>query len=84
MASTGCTVEQLFLNHITKVAKAIKEEWPHMSIVMWDDMMRGMSEDTLKGEEKILMSQKRMRFCTVYKEIYKSTSSVMEFSNHCY
>ncbi|XP_034414957.1 hexosaminidase D [Cyclopterus lumpus] len=49
LASPGCTVEQLFLNHVTKVAQAIKEAWPHMTIIMWDDMMRGMSQDTLKA-----------------------------------
>lgn len=46
-------MEQLFLSHVTKVAKAIKEMWPHMTIIMWDDMMRGMSQETLKGEEEI-------------------------------
>lgn len=50
LASPGCTVEQLFLGHVLKVAKAVKEAWPHMTIIMWDDMMRGMSQDTLKGE----------------------------------
>ncbi|XP_040923040.1 hexosaminidase D [Toxotes jaculatrix] len=49
LATPGRTVEQLFLSHVTKVAKAIKEAWPHMTIVMWDDMMRGMSQDTLKA-----------------------------------
>lgn len=50
LASLGRTVEQLFLSHVTKVARAVKEAWPHMTIIMWDDMMRGMSLDTLKGE----------------------------------
>ncbi|TDG98328.1 hypothetical protein EPR50_G00217590 [Perca flavescens] len=49
LASPGRTVEQLFLSHVTKVAQAIKEAWPHMTIIMWDDMMRGMSQDTLKA-----------------------------------
>jgi len=49
LASPGFTVEQLFLNHVTKVAQAIKEAWPHLTVIMWDDMMRGMSQDTLKG-----------------------------------
>lgn len=53
LASPERTVEQLFLSHVTKVAKAIKEAWPHMNIIMWDDMMRGMSQDTLKGEGEI-------------------------------
>ncbi|CAK6974282.1 LOW QUALITY PROTEIN: hexosaminidase D-like [Scomber scombrus] len=49
LASPGRTVEQLFLSHVTKVAKAIKDKWPHMTVIMWDDMMRGMSQDTLKA-----------------------------------
>uniref|UniRef100_A0AAQ4RP29 beta-N-acetylhexosaminidase n=1 Tax=Gasterosteus aculeatus aculeatus TaxID=481459 RepID=A0AAQ4RP29_GASAC len=49
LASPGRTVEQLFLSHVTKVAQAIKEAWPDMTIIMWDDMMRGMSQDTLKA-----------------------------------
>ncbi|XP_071329329.1 hexosaminidase D [Trachinotus anak] len=48
LATPGRTVEQLFLSHVTKVTKAIKEAWPQMTIIMWDDMMRGMSQDTLK------------------------------------
>lgn len=50
LATPGRTVEQLFLSHVTKVAKTIKEAWPQMNIIMWDDMMRGMSQETLKGE----------------------------------
>ncbi|TNN48342.1 Hexosaminidase D [Liparis tanakae] len=49
LASPGFTVEQLYLNHVTKVAQAIKEAWPHLTVIMWDDMMRGMSQDTLKA-----------------------------------
>lgn len=48
LSSHERTVEQLFLSHVTKVASAIKETWPHLTIVMWDDMMRGMSEATLR------------------------------------
>lgn len=53
LASPGRTVEQLFLSHVTKVAKAIKAAWPQMNIIMWDDMMRGMSQETLKGEVEV-------------------------------
>ncbi|RVE59273.1 hypothetical protein OJAV_G00187010 [Oryzias javanicus] len=49
LASPGRRVEQLFLDHVTKVAKAVKEAWPDMTIIMWDDMMRGMSPETLKA-----------------------------------
>ncbi|XP_061562605.1 hexosaminidase D isoform X1 [Phycodurus eques] len=49
LASPGHTVEQLFLTHVVSVVKYIKQAWPHMTIIMWDDMMRGMSHDTLKA-----------------------------------
>uniref|UniRef100_A0A3Q2YBM4 beta-N-acetylhexosaminidase n=1 Tax=Hippocampus comes TaxID=109280 RepID=A0A3Q2YBM4_HIPCM len=49
LASSGRTVEQLFLSHVASIVKYIKKEWPHMTIIMWDDMMRGMSQDTLKA-----------------------------------
>lgn len=49
LATPGHTVEQLFLKHVTKVAKAVKQAWPHITVIMWDDMMRGMSQDTLKA-----------------------------------
>ena len=64
LASPGRTVEQLFLSHVTKVAKAIKKAWPHMTIVMWDDMMRDMSQDVLKGEEEIVLFSLRTEACS--------------------
>lgn len=69
LAAPGRTVEQLFLSHVTKVARAIKEAWPHMTIVMWDDMMRSMSPDTLKGEEEIQLVQQR-RFHIMYDLVF--------------
>lgn len=64
LASPGRTVEQLFLSHVTKVAKAIKKAWPHMTIVMWDDMMRDMSQDVLKGEGEIVLVSLRTEACS--------------------
>ncbi|XP_061564165.1 hexosaminidase D isoform X2 [Cololabis saira] len=57
LASPGRTVEQLFLAHVTKVVKAIKEAWPTMSVIMWDDMMRGMSLDTLRASGLVELVQ---------------------------
>ncbi|KAG7248554.1 hypothetical protein CRUP_035705 [Coryphaenoides rupestris] len=49
LSTPGRTVEQLFLSHVTRVARAVKEAWPHLNVVIWDDMLRGMSGDTLKA-----------------------------------
>ncbi|KAL0984063.1 hypothetical protein UPYG_G00136590 [Umbra pygmaea] len=49
LSTPGRTVQQLFLSHVTRVAKGVRETWPNLSVIMWDDMLRGMDEDTLKG-----------------------------------
>ncbi|KAJ3607530.1 hypothetical protein NHX12_024581 [Muraenolepis orangiensis] len=49
LSTPGHTVEQLFLGHVTRVAGAVKEAWPHLNVVMWDDMLRGMSGNSLKA-----------------------------------
>lgn len=46
----GHTIDKLFLSHATKVAKGIRETYPSLSVIMWDDMLRNMTSDTLKGE----------------------------------
>uniref|UniRef100_A0A674ERK1 beta-N-acetylhexosaminidase n=1 Tax=Salmo trutta TaxID=8032 RepID=A0A674ERK1_SALTR len=49
LSTPGRTVQQLFLNHVTRVAKGVREAWPNLNMIMWDDMLRGMDHDTLKG-----------------------------------
>lgn len=76
----GRTVEQLFLSHVTKVAKAIKATWPHMTIIMWDDMMRSMSQDTLKGEEEIEVAPtkpKRSLIFQTYNKLLKKDRGIV-------
>lgn len=43
------TVQQLFLGHVTKVARGVREAWPHLKVIMWDDMLRGMDQETLRA-----------------------------------
>ncbi|KAK3558959.1 hypothetical protein QTP86_000081 [Hemibagrus guttatus] len=44
----GHSIDKLFLSHVTKVAKGIKETYPSLSVIMWDDMLRDMTSDTIK------------------------------------
>ncbi|XP_067100944.1 hexosaminidase D isoform X1 [Osmerus mordax] len=44
----GRSVQQLFLGHVTRVARGMREAWPHLNIIMWDDMLRGMDQETLR------------------------------------
>ncbi|KAJ8246453.1 hypothetical protein GJAV_G00267980 [Gymnothorax javanicus] len=44
----GHDLQQMFLGHVTKVAKRIKAAWPHLTLIMWDDMLRSMSHSALK------------------------------------
>lgn len=48
LESHGGSVAQLFLSHVTRVTRAVKTTWPQLTILMWDDMMRDMSEDMLR------------------------------------
>lgn len=46
----GHSIDKLFLSHVTKVAKSIRETYPNLGVVMWDDMLRNMTSDTIKGK----------------------------------
>lgn len=45
----GHSVEHLFLSHVIKVAKGIRETVPNLNLIMWDDMLRSMTSETIKG-----------------------------------
>ncbi|TRZ00228.1 hypothetical protein DNTS_014327 [Danionella cerebrum] len=44
----GRSVHQLFLNHVIKVAKSLRESFPNLKLIIWDDMLRSMTPDTIK------------------------------------
>ncbi|KAM7371193.1 hypothetical protein PAMP_010684 [Pampus punctatissimus] len=79
LASPGHTLEQLFLSHVTKVAKAIKEQWPHITVIMWDDMMRGMSQDTLKASGLVGLVQPMLWDYTPNLEVDKTVSLLEKY-----
>ncbi|KAL2101109.1 hypothetical protein ACEWY4_002870 [Coilia grayii] len=41
-------IGKLYLSHVTAVAKFMTETWPGVKLLMWDDMLRKISVDTLK------------------------------------
>ncbi|XP_028989008.1 hexosaminidase D [Betta splendens] len=79
LASPGQTVEQLFLSHVTKIAKAIKQQWPHLNIIMWDDMMRGMSPETLKASGLIGLVQPMLWDYTPNLDVDKTVSLLEKY-----
>ncbi|TMS22358.1 Hexosaminidase D [Larimichthys crocea] len=79
LSTPGRTVEQLFLSHVTKVAKAIKEAWPHMTIIMWDDMMRGMSPDILKASGLVGLVQPMLWDYTPNLDVDKTVSLLEKY-----
>lgn len=81
LASPGRTVEHLFLSHVTKVAQAIKEEWPHMTIIMWDDMMRGMSQDTLIASGLVGLVQPMLWDYTPNLDVDRTVSLLEKYCN---
>ncbi|TSK14802.1 Hexosaminidase D [Bagarius yarrelli] len=48
LSKPGHSIDKLFLSHVTKVAKSIRETYPRLSVIMWDDMLRNMTSDTIK------------------------------------
>ncbi|XP_043109083.1 hexosaminidase D [Puntigrus tetrazona] len=44
----GRSVHQLFLSHVIKVAKGVQESSPNLNLIMWDDMLRSMTPETIK------------------------------------
>ncbi|XP_043958058.1 hexosaminidase D [Gambusia affinis] len=79
LASTGRSVEHLFLSHVTKIAKAFKEAWPDMNIIMWDDMMRGMSQDTLKASGLVGLVQPMLWDYTPNLDVDKTVSLLEKY-----
>ncbi|KAG7167496.1 Hexosaminidase D-like 2 [Homarus americanus] len=49
MDAKKMSTNDLFLAWVFKVAWWIKKEYPHLTIVMWDDMMRNISLERLKS-----------------------------------
>lgn len=46
------TIEKLCLAHMKAVANYVVSAHPTVKPVVWDDMLRGMSEETLRGRSK--------------------------------
>lgn len=44
----GHSVQHLFLSHVIEVAKGIRETVPNLNLIMWDDMLRSMTPETIK------------------------------------
>lgn len=39
----------LYLDHVTSVAQYIKETYPHLKVIIWDDMLRNIDLSILQG-----------------------------------
>lgn len=39
--------ENLFLRHVRKVAQTIHRKYPKLQLIIWDDMLRHMSQQSL-------------------------------------
>uniref|UniRef100_A0A8C6SEV1 beta-N-acetylhexosaminidase n=1 Tax=Neogobius melanostomus TaxID=47308 RepID=A0A8C6SEV1_9GOBI len=73
-------VAQLFLSHVTRVAQAVKTAWPQLSILMWDDMMRDMSEDTLRDSGLVGLVQPMLWDYNPHLDVDKTVSLLEKYS----
>ncbi|XP_055606954.1 hexosaminidase D-like [Uranotaenia lowii] len=67
--------DQLFLDHVYNVASIIRKKWPHMKIIIWDDMLRHMPVETLQasGIGKLVEPMIWVYAEDIYKFIQSST-----------
>ncbi|KAB0790321.1 hypothetical protein PPYR_12458 [Photinus pyralis] len=40
--------ENLFLRHVSNVANLVRKHWPHLRLIIWDDMLRHLSQQSLQ------------------------------------
>jgi len=45
--------ERIFLEHIVKVLRWLKEKYPHLQLLMWDDMFRHIDPLLLLGTGEV-------------------------------
>ncbi|KFB51952.1 hypothetical protein ZHAS_00020120 [Anopheles sinensis] len=41
--------DQLFLDHVYNVATLVRRRWPHLHLIIWDDMLRHVSTEVLQA-----------------------------------
>lgn len=41
----------LFISHVQTVAKFVRRRWPHLNVIIWDDMLRQIQLDELQQSE---------------------------------
>ena len=45
----GVTPDQLFFSHVKNVAQHIRDYYPNITPIVWDDMFRNLNTQLLKG-----------------------------------
>lgn len=73
-------VAALFLSHVTRVARAVKEAWPQLTVLMWDDMMRDMSTDTLRDSGLVGLVQPMLWDYTPDLDVNRTVSLLEKYS----
>lgn len=46
----------LYLDHVTEVAQYIKENYPSLNIIIWDDMLRSIDTHILEGKNILYLT----------------------------
>ncbi|XP_048025704.1 hexosaminidase D [Megalobrama amblycephala] len=85
----GRSVHQLFLSHIIKVAKGIQASVPNLKLIMWDDMLRSMTPQTIKESGLVGLVQPMLwdynpaldvKNTVVLMELYKSVGMSQQWA----
>jgi hypothetical protein len=56
MRENCLTTIEMFLYHIRRLLDAIREKYPDIQLIMWDDMLRNCTSELLQSTFAILLS----------------------------
>ncbi len=51
MNNTGISAVELFLEHVQSVLKLVGSRFPNVKLIMWDDMLREIPTELIKGKK---------------------------------
>lgn len=54
MQSSKHGKSSLYLDHVVNVAQFIKDNYPNLKIIIWDDMLRNIDQSVLQGIEMLI------------------------------
>ena len=76
------SADDFFQTWVFKVAWWVKKTYPHITIIMWDDMMRNVSAEKLKGLFMFYPHVDNYIHFVAVNSLYKKNSIIYQTENY--